>query len=130
MLQWQHAISKVFEPNTSQHTFSITIMMKEFCYLAVEGEDGAVHDELKRFIGNVIVTNPSVDMVNVPVDSETARKSDLDDLQEEGNSALDTLDCIESHGLASPSKSACISPASSNGGVYSVGNSEHITDIF
>lgn len=121
-----------FAPYTSQHTLGITILMSEFNYLADESEAGAVHNELKRFIGNVIVTNPSVDMVNVPVDSETVRKSDLDALQEEENSALDTLDCIESHGLASPSKSPCISPASSNGGVYSVSTSnfEHLTEIF
>nr|CAI5823980.1 unnamed protein product [Callosobruchus analis] len=43
-------------------------------------------------------------------------RSNLDAVTEENNSSLDT--CIETHGLASPAPSACPSPASSNGGVY------------
>ncbi|KAF2897510.1 hypothetical protein ILUMI_08666 [Ignelater luminosus] len=76
------------------------------------------HEDLQRFIGNVIVTNPSVDMTNLPVDYQHTKVS-LDALTEEGGSSLDTLDCLESHGLVSPARSACVSPASSNGGVYS-----------
>ncbi|KAB0791167.1 hypothetical protein PPYR_02967 [Photinus pyralis] len=73
--------------------------------------------DLRKFVGNVIVTNPSVDMSNFP--PEVQRKCSLGALTEEGGSSLDTLDCIETHGLASPARSACVSPASSNGGVYS-----------
>ncbi|KAJ8939383.1 hypothetical protein NQ314_011128, partial [Rhamnusium bicolor] len=69
--------------------------------------------ELKDFIHNVIVTNASVDMGN-----ESPMINNLDAVTEENNSSLDT--CIETHGLASPARSACVSPASSNGGVYSV----------
>lgn len=46
--------------------------------------------------------------------------TNLDAVTEENNSSLDT--CIETHGLASPARSNCVSPASSNGGVYSVSN--------
>lgn len=64
----------------------------------------------------VIVTNPSVDMAGFPTD--TSHKPELDMLSEEG--VLDTLDCLELHGTVSPARSNCVSPASSNGGVYSV----------
>ncbi|CAH0549285.1 unnamed protein product [Brassicogethes aeneus] len=72
-------------------------------------------EELKDFIHNVIVTNPSVDMS--VLGSESPRRDHLDAVTEENNSSLDT--CIETHGLASPARSACVSPASSNGGIYS-----------
>ncbi|KAJ8909653.1 hypothetical protein NQ315_002918, partial [Exocentrus adspersus] len=71
--------------------------------------------ELKDFIHNVIVTNASVDMSGLG--SESPRITNLDAVTEENNSSLDT--CIETHGLASPARSACVSPASSNGGIYS-----------
>lgn len=58
-------------------------------------------------------------MTNLPADYQHTRIS-LGALTEEGGSSLDTLDCLESHGLVSPARSACVSPASSNGGVYSV----------
>ncbi|XP_044261226.1 small G protein signaling modulator 2-like [Tribolium madens] len=74
------------------------------------------HEELKDFIHNVIVTNASVDMGNLCNDNDTGHKNNLDVVAEE-NSSLDA--CIEAHGLASPARSACVSPASSNGGVYS-----------
>lgn len=70
--------------------------------------------ELKDFIHNVIVTNASVDMCNAG--NEQTHKNDLDVLDEESI----PIDCIDAHGLASPARSACVSPASSNGGVYSV----------
>ncbi|KAF5307401.1 hypothetical protein FQR65_LT06915 [Abscondita terminalis] len=86
-----------------------------------DGSDDA-HDELcnddldRELVSNVIVTNPSVDMSNVPIEAQ--RRCSMLALAEEGSS-LDTLDCIETHGLVSPARSACVSPASSNGGVYS-----------
>lgn len=52
------------------------------------------------------------------IGSENGKLANLDAVTEENNSSLDT--CIETHGLASPARSACVSPASSNGGVYSV----------
>lgn len=64
----------------------------------------------------VIVTNPSVDVATFS--NDPSRKPDLDMLDEE--QVLDTLDCLELHGTVSPARSACVSPASSNGGVYSV----------
>ncbi|KAG5897831.1 hypothetical protein JTB14_011831 [Gonioctena quinquepunctata] len=72
-------------------------------------------EELKDFIHNVIVINASVDMCGIG--NDTTRITNLDAVTEENNSSLDT--CIETHGLASPARSACVSPASSNGGVYS-----------
>ncbi|XP_056630776.1 small G protein signaling modulator 1-like [Diorhabda sublineata] len=74
-----------------------------------------INEELKDFIHNVIVINASVDICNLG--NESPRMSNLDAVTEENNSSLDT--CIETHGLASPARSACVSPASSNGGVYS-----------
>ncbi|XP_076257057.1 trabuco [Rhynchophorus ferrugineus] len=71
-------------------------------------------DELKDFIHNVIVTNASIDISNV--ENENPVSNHLDAVTEENNSSLDT--CIETHGLASPARSTCVSPASSNGGVY------------
>lgn len=65
---------------------------------------------------SVIVTNPSVDMSGLP--PELPHSSELEMLTEEQN--LDTLGCLELHGNISPARSACVSPASSNGGVYSV----------
>ncbi|KAK4877826.1 hypothetical protein RN001_010332 [Aquatica leii] len=85
-------------------------------HLNEESRNNNIEDNDKKFIGNVIVTNPSVDMSNILV--ECQRKSSLRAVTEEGTS-LDTLDCIETHGLVSPARSACVSPASSNGGVYS-----------
>lgn len=72
------------------------------------------HGELKDFIHNVIVTNPSVDITCQPM--EITPKNNLDSVKEENS--LDT--CTETHGLVSPARSTCVSPASSNGGVYSV----------
>lgn len=85
----------------------------------VEGEVPEVntHEELRDFIHNVIVTNASVDMGNLGTENDGGHKNNLDAVAEE-NSSLDA--CMETHGLASPAKSACVSPASSNGGVYSV----------
>lgn len=64
---------------------------------------------------SVIVTNASIDITNF--DKETTNgeggntKNDMSPVQEECNSGLDALQ---------EPKSACVSPASSNGGVYSV----------
>lgn len=66
---------------------------------------------------SVIVTNPSVDMTS-GLPPELPHSSELEMLTEE--QTLDTLDCLELHGSASPARSACVSPASSNGGIYSV----------
>lgn len=84
--------------------------------LEQEEEEEVNEEQLKDFIHNVIVTNASVDMSNLG--NESPRRNNLDAVTEENNSSLDT--CIETHGLASPARSACVSPASSNGGVYSV----------
>lgn len=75
-------------------------------------------DDLAGFVHNVIVTNASVEIQGVTPDATL--KTNLDSVKEESNSVLDTLDCIDKHGLVSPARSACVSPASSNGGVYSV----------
>ncbi|XP_025837665.1 small G protein signaling modulator 2-like [Agrilus planipennis] len=84
------------------------------------GEDHEVTDEtrndgeeLKDFIHNVIVTNPSVDISNAQI--EKGLQKYMNSLDEEVCGTLVSQDCIDSHGLASPS---CLSPASSNGGVY------------
>jgi hypothetical protein len=74
------------------------------------------HQQLKDFVHNVIVTNASVDMGNLGAEVEGVHRNNLDAVAEE-SSALDA--CMETHGLASPAMSACVSPASSNGGVYS-----------
>ncbi|CAH1990743.1 unnamed protein product [Acanthoscelides obtectus] len=86
-------------------------------------DDTCYTEEMKDFIHNVIVTNASVDMSNLGGDESrnVGRASgggNLDAVTEENNSSLDT--CIETHGLASPARSACASPASSNGGVYTL----------
>lgn len=64
-----------------------------------EGGDDYVH--------NVIITNASVDLPTTTV-GDVVHENKLAVLDEE---------CAEAHGLVSP---ACVSPASSNGGVYSV----------
>ncbi|CAH1163281.1 unnamed protein product [Phaedon cochleariae] len=74
-------------------------------------------EELRDFIHNVIVIDASVDICSIGNETDTARMTNLDAVTEENNSSLDT--CIETHGLASPARSTCVSPASSNGGVYS-----------
>lgn len=71
-----------------------------------------------ELVHSVIVTNASIDVQNIPLEA-VARNNNLDAVTEE-NCVLDTLDCIETHGLVSPARSVCVSPASSNGGVYSV----------
>lgn len=81
-------------------------------------------ENLSCFVHNVIVTNASVDIQNSA--PEIAIKNNLDAVKEE-NCVLDTLDCIDKHGLVSPARSACVSPASSNGGVYSVRQRESRT---
>lgn len=66
---------------------------------------------------SVIVTDASIDIVNIQSDGAIAAKADapveLASLQEEavGQTSLDALQ---------EPKSACVSPASSNGGIYSV----------
>ncbi|KAF5286575.1 hypothetical protein FQA39_LY16258 [Lamprigera yunnana] len=93
---------------------------QELASLRLDDEEAEVinnNEEVKVFSGNVIVTNPSVDMSSWP--TEYQRKISLKALAEEGGSSLELLDCIETHGLVSPAHSACVSPASSNGGVYS-----------
>lgn len=88
---------------------------------AVVEDFESLPDEMTDFVHNVIVTNASVDLSCHAGDTGISgfNKTNLDALAEENNS-LDTLDCIESHGLASPAMSACVSPASSNGGIYTV----------
>lgn len=72
-------------------------------------------DNRDDFVHNVIVTNASLDMSNLG--TETTHKNNILGVVDEETVAID---CIEAHGLASPARSACVSPASSNGGVYSV----------
>lgn len=66
----------------------------------------------------VIVTDASIDVVNVPlldVEKEFDDKENLETLQEENfTSNQNSLDALHEP------KSACVSPASSNGGIYSV----------
>ncbi|CAH1107596.1 unnamed protein product [Psylliodes chrysocephalus] len=88
---------------------------KEDLEVAKEDSYINVNEELKDFIHNVIVINASVDICSLSNDNP--RMTNLDAVTEENNSSLDT--CIETHGLASPARSNCVSPASSNGGVYS-----------
>ncbi|RZC32861.1 small G protein signaling modulator 1, partial [Asbolus verrucosus] len=85
-------------------------------YESDQEEEAKAHQQLKDFIHNVIVTNASVDMSNLGGDNDGPLKNNLDAVAEE-SSSLDA--CMETHGLASPARSACVSPASSNGGVYS-----------
>lgn len=76
-------------------------------------------DEEEGFCKNVIVTNASVDVPNATAGADLVMENNLAVLDEE----CAPIDCIEAHGLASPARSACVSPASSNGGVYSVSRS-------
>lgn len=78
----------------------------------------------------VIVTDASIDVVNVhrvEIQDENdmdEQQSNLSPLQEEvaGQSSLDALQ---------EPKSACVSPASSNGGIYSVINTrKHLSNLF
>lgn len=64
----------------------------------------------------VIVTDASIDIVNLPPDNkDISDKENLETLQEEqSNSIQNSLDALQEP------KSACVSPASSNGGIYSV----------
>lgn len=80
----------------------------------VREEFEPISGEMDDFVHNVIVTNASVDLPYHSVDDIAVNKTNLDTLAE------DALDCVETHGLASPAMSACVSPASSNGGIYSV----------
>uniref|UniRef100_A0AAR5Q3Z1 RUN domain-containing protein n=2 Tax=Dendroctonus ponderosae TaxID=77166 RepID=A0AAR5Q3Z1_DENPD len=73
--------------------------------------------EAQDFVHNVIVTNASMDISALESEDVPARNH-MDVVTEENNSSLDA--CIETHGLASPLRSTCVSPASSNGGIYSV----------
>ncbi|XP_048521600.1 small G protein signaling modulator 1 [Dendroctonus ponderosae] len=72
--------------------------------------------EAQDFVHNVIVTNASMDISALESEDIPARNH-MDVVTEENNSSLDA--CIETHGLASPLRSTCASPASSNGGIYS-----------
>lgn len=71
---------------------------------------------------SVIVTDASIDVVNVAIsgndddDEENESKSNLETLHEEVSppSNQNSLDALQEP------KSACVSPASSNGGIYSV----------
>lgn len=87
----------------------------------IKYDDSDVEDGGGEFCSKVIVTNASVDVPNGGgggggVDLVVGHN--LAVLDEECAPA--PIDCIEAHGLASPARSACVSPASSNGGVYSV----------
>lgn len=66
----------------------------------------------------VIVTDASIDIVNLPptaLDQDDSNKENLETLHEEQtNSTQNSLDALQEP------KSACVSPASSNGGIYSV----------
>lgn len=60
----------------------------------------------------VIVTDASVDMVNLPITSSDVINGNLETVNEE--LSPNSLDALQEP------KSACVSPASSNGGIYSV----------
>lgn len=64
-------------------------------------------------IHSVIITDASIDIVNMPIEDEVCgEKVKMESLREEGaNTSLDALQ---------EPRSACVSPASSNGGIYSV----------
>lgn len=79
--------------------------------------DGDVEGKERDFVHNVIVTNASMDISALESDDLQPRNH-MDVVTEENTASLDA--CIETHGLASPLRSACVSPASSNGGIYSV----------
>lgn len=102
--------SLVDDNKTENDVLEISLHLETSTQLEPERE------ELPDFMHNVIVTNASVDITSVETDSPI--RNHLDAVTEENNSSLDT--CIETHGLASPGRSACVSPASSNGGIYSV----------
>lgn len=84
-------------------------------YDSDEEEEQVKEEEVETSV--VIVTNASVDISNLETD-EAPITNHLDIVSEEPVSSLDA--CIEAHGLASPGRSNCVSPASSNGGIYSV----------
>lgn len=64
-------------------------------------------------IHSVIITDASIDIVNMPIEDDAGEKAKkMESLREEGaNTSLDALQ---------EPRSACVSPASSNGGIYSV----------
>lgn len=64
-------------------------------------------------IHSVIITDASIDIVNMPTEDDAGDKArKMESLREEGaNTSLDALQ---------EPRSACVSPASSNGGIYSV----------
>ena len=77
----------------------------------IDGEEVTSPD---RNHHSVIITNPSIDIINLPMEELPNLEIDvLSTLQEEvaGQTSLDALQ---------EPKSACVSPASSNGGVYTV----------
>ncbi|KAL5276338.1 SGSM2 family protein [Megaselia abdita] len=69
-------------------------------------------DDSLQQTASVIVTNASIDISNFDMDNSNGdeTKNDMSPVQEECNTGLDALQ---------EPKSACVSPASSNGGVYS-----------
>lgn len=77
--------------------------------------------ELREFCHNVIVTNASVDNNGTSKSPEpgTTVGTALEVVSEDAEGNSNCLEPTDKHGLASPNISACVSPASSNGGVYS-----------
>lgn len=71
----------------------------------------------------VIVTDASIDIANLPptaLDYDDSNKENLETLHEEQTSSTqNSLDALQEP------KSACVSPASSNGGIYSVSKLEY-----
>lgn len=81
-------------------------------------DEADISNEETTLIHNVIVTNASMDISGGAGVGDGPKQNHLGELTEENNTSLDT--CSEAHGLVSPARSACVSPASSNGGVYTV----------
>lgn len=98
-------------------------LAEQIADIEIDDDEPNISSPAKNHPHAVIVTDASIDIVNVQRDDEDKKDEDgggkeennLSPLQEEiaGQSSLDALQ---------EPKSACVSPASSNGGVYSVSN--------
>lgn len=77
----------------------------------VEYEISSPNQPLSPKLTAVIVTDASIDIANLPNLQEDKPKSDLEAVEEDPGNSLDALQ---------EPKSNCASPASSNGGIYSV----------
>lgn len=117
------AVEEANSGKSSPSSSSYETVANDFVDLAAQIEEITM-DEKELGIASptqphaVIVTDASIDIVNVSranEDEDDTKENTLSPLQEEiaGQSSLDALQ---------EPKSACVSPASSNGGIYSVSN--------